>query len=819
MPLKHILRRLMRARMFTFITAVTLAVGMGANSAIFSVVEGILLKPLPYPHPENLVAMNHIAPGINFINAGTAPFLYFTYRDETRTFQNIAIWQSDSGTVTGLAEPQEVRCINITQEFLPALGIQPVLGRWFSPADMAPNAPLTVMLTAGYWQAKFGGDRSALGRNLILDGTPREIIGVMPADVGRYIDPKLALLLPLQLDRNKTFIGNFSYRGIARLKPGVTLASASADVVRMIPIAIRNFPPPPGFDVKMFEQARLAPQLRSFQEEVVGDIGSTLWILMGTIGVVLLIACANVANLMLVRADGRQHELAIRAALGAGWGRIARELLAESLAIGILGGVIGLALAYGAIRLLLAIAPANLPRLTDISIDPAVMLFTLAISLVAGLIFGLIPVIKYVGPRGVLASTLRAGGRSMSESKERHRMRGALVVVQIALALLLLIGSGLMIRTFQALRHVDPGFTHPDQLQTLSIFVPESEVRDPTAVVRMEQAIVDKIAAIPGVSSVGLSSGVPMNGGGWQDPIFPEDQTNTHGFPGLRHYKFVSPGLAGTMGNRLIAGRDFTWTDTYDRRPVAMVSENLARELWHDPAVAIGKRVRSTLNGPLREVVGVISDERDDGVNRPAPTIAYWPVIMDNFGGERVSVRRSLSYLVRSHRAGSQTLLKAIQQAVWSVDANLPLANVTTLRELYEKSLARTSFTLILLAIAGAMAMLIGLVGIYGVISYSVTQRTREIGIRLALGAEQAKLAKMFVGHGLVLAAIGVACGLAAALVLTRLMSSLLFEVKAVDPLTYAAVSASLIAAALLASYLPALRATKVDPVEALRAE
>ena len=818
MGLKHVLRRLLRAPMFTVVTAVTLAIGIGANSAIFSVIEGVLLKPLPYPQADRLIAVNHTAPGINFFDAGTAAFLYFTYREEGSSFQGTAMWQPDTASVTGLSEPEEVRCVNMTQEVLPLLGIRPVLGRWFSTADTSPGAPRTVMLTYGYWQAKFGGDRSVLGRNLILDGMPREIIGVMPAGF-RFLDQKPVLLVPLQLERGKTFLGNFNYRGIARLKPGVTLTQASADVARMIPIALGRFPFPPGWSLKMFEDARLAPQLRFLKQEVVGDIGGTLWILMGTIGTVLLIACANVANLMLVRADGRQQELAIRAALGAGWGRIARELLSESVAIGLMGGAIGLALAYGAARLLLAIAPANLPRLNDISIDPAVMLFTLAISVVAGLVFGLVPVVKYVGPRRALAGALRAGGRSLSENKERHRMRSALVVVQVALALMLLIGSGLMIRTFQALRRVDPGFTHPEQLQTMQISIPEAQVRDETAVVRMEQAILDTIAAVPGVSSAAASSVVPMLDTGWHDPVYAEDGASSQTIPKLRWYKFVSPGLLGTMGNRLVAGRDFTWTDVYGRRPVAMVSENMARELWHDPASAIGKRVRENLNGPWREVIGVVNDEREEGVNRPAPEMAYWPIIMDNFEGSKVSLRRSLDYVIRSNRAGSQSFMQAVQQAVWSVNGNLPLANVTTLQRVYEKSLARTSFTLVLLGIAGAMAMLIGLVGIYGVISYSVTQRTREIGIRMALGAEQNKLARMFVGHGLTLAAIGVVCGLVAAALLTRLMSSLLFEVNPVDPVTYVAVSASLIAAALLASYLPALRATKVDPVEALRAE
>ncbi len=818
MRLNHVLRRLMQAPMFTVVTAVTLAIGIGANSAIFSVIEGVLLKPLPYPESDRLIAVNHTAPGINFPNADMAPFLYFTYREEGRTFEDIAMWQDDRSSVTGLSEPEEVSDLLVTDAFLPLLRIPPVLGRWFSKEDDAPNAPKTVVLTYGYWQARFGGDRSVLGRNLVVDGAPREIIGVMPASF-RFGDAKPAMLLPFQLDRGKTFIGQFSYSGIARLKPGVTIGQASADMARMIPISMRKFPPFPGYTVKMFEDARLGPRLSLLKQDEAGDIGKTLWILMGMIGVVLLIACANVANLMLVRADGRQQELAIRAALGAGWGRIARELLAESIAIGVLGGAMGLVLAYGAVRLLLAIAPASLPRLNEISIDPAVVLFTLAISLVAGVLFGLIPVIRYVGPRRALAGALRSGGRSASESKERHRMRNALVVVQVALALLLLIGSGLMIRTFQALRRVNPGFSHPEQLETFRLYIPDTQVRDAIAVVRMEQAILDKIAAVPAVSSAALSTVMPMDGEGWRDPVYAEDKAYSQSMPPPRRFKFVSPGLLQTMGNRLEAGRDFSWTDLYECRPVAMVSENLARELWGNPAAAIGKRIRERLNAPWREVIGVASDEREDGVDRPAPETAYWPILMNDFEDGKASVRRSLNYVIRSKRAGSQSFLKALQQAVWSVNANLPLDRVTTAQAIYEKSMARTSFTLVLLAIAGAMAMLIGLVGIYGVISYSVTQRTREIGIRMALGAEQNKLARMFVGHGLVLAAIGVACGLAAAIALTRVMSSLLFEVSPVDPITYAAVSASLILAAVLASYLPALRATKVDPVEALRAE
>jgi putative ABC transport system permease protein len=817
MRFKHIVRRLMHVPMFTGIAVVTLAIGIGANAAIFSVIEGVLLKPLPYPRPEELVQIDHAAPGVNISNAGMAPFLYFTYRDETRTFQDIGMWRPDTLSLTGLAEPEQVPGLDVTDAVLPLLGVRPLLGRMFSQKDDSPGSPETVILTYGYWRSKFGGDVSVIGRRILLDGRAREVIGVMPERF-RFLDLKPALILPMQMNRNKVFLGNFSFSALARLKPGVTIAQANGDVARMISIALRKFPPFPGFTAKMFEEARLGPSLRPLKESLIGDIRSLLWVLMGTIGAVLLIACANVANLLLVRAEGRQQELAIRAALGAGWGQIARELLLESAALGVSGGVLGLGLAYGALHSLVALAPANLPRLDEIAIDGPVLLFTLAIALVAGVLFGLIPVIKYAGPH--LGTALRAGGRTVSGSRERHRARNTLVVVQVALALVLLISSGLMMRTFQALRNVPTGFIKPEELQTLRIFIPESQVRDPVRVVRMEQDIMNKVAAIPGVLSIGLTSLVPMTSQGWHDPIWADDRVyGETQIPPIRTFKFVSPGLLETMGNRLVAGRDFTWTDVYDKRPVAMVSENLARELWGNPGAAIGKRIRERLKAPWREVIGVISDERDEGVNVKAPAIALWPMLMDDFSGDPIFMQRTLAYVIRSSRTGSRGFLNEISQAVWSVNPNLPLASVRTLQEIYDRSLARTSFTVVMLAIAGAMALLLGLAGIYGVISYSVSQRTREIGIRLALGARNKEVTRMFVGHGLGLAGIGIGCGLVAAVALTRVMSSLLFDVSPVDPPTYAAVSLGLVATAVLASYVPALRATSVDPVVALRAE
>jgi predicted permease len=493
-------------------------------------------------------------------------------------------------------------------------------------------------------------------------------------------------------------------------------------------------------------------------------------------------------------------------------------MLLESLTLGALGGCLGLAMAYGALRVLVAKGPETLPRLGEIGIDPAALGFTLVISLLAGLLFGLIPAWKYAGPE--VAAALRGGGRSMSQSRERHRARNTLVVVQVALALVLLVGSGLMIRTFQALRSVQPGFTHPEQVQMLHITIPDSEVKDPERVMRMQNEMLDKLAAIPGVSSVAFGSAAPMEGFNNNDVLFEEDKSYAAGqIPPLRRYRNTTPGYFKTVGTPLVAGRDFTWTDLYQKRYVAMVSENMAREDWGTPAAALGKRIREGSKDPWREVVGVVGDVYDNGVQEKAPGIAYWPVMMDLFESDKVTATRFGAFLIRSNRAGTQSFLTEARQAIWSVDANLPVFLVRTMEDVYNGSMVRTSFTLALLAIAGFMALVLGVVGIYGVISYGVTQRTREIGIRMALGAQPAGLQRMFVQQGLLLAAIGASVGLAAAAALTHWMASLLFRTTALDPLTFGAVAALLILAAALASYLPSRRASMVDPIEALRTE
>jgi putative ABC transport system permease protein len=724
----------------------------------------------------------------------------------------------DSDSVTGVGEPEQVRAMRVTDGMIPILGVAPMLGRGFTRQDDSPGSPLTVMLMYGYWQRKFGGDRGVVGQTIKVDGKPRQIIGVMPKDFHFLDQEDPALLTPFQFDRAKIFLGNFSYTTVARLKPGVTIEQASTDVARMLPIVGRSFPPPPGFSLKMFEDAHLGPNITPLKSRVVGDIGKVLWVLMASIGLVLLIACANVANLVLVRMEGRRQELAIRVALGAGWSRIASELLLESVVLGLLGSVLGLGMAYGALRLLVAIAPHGLPRVNEIGIDGWVLLFTLGVSLLASLLFAAIPIFKYAGAR--LVAGLREGARGASQSREQHRARSVLVVVQVALALVLLICSGLMARTFAALTRVQPGFSAPQEIQTFLVSIPKSEVPEDENVPRKFEEILHKVAAVPGVSQAGLSTSIPLDGNSSFDPVFAEDRTYKPGeLAALRRFKWIAPGFLQTMGTPLVAGRDLTWTDIYNKTPVALISENMAREMWQSPAAALGKRVRVGNTDDWREIVGVVTDVYDDGMNKEPAKAAYWPIMMRNFEGEGVSVRRELSFALRTPRAGTESLMKEVRQAVWSVDANLPLADVRTVEYYYRTSMARTSFTLLMLGVAGAMALLLGTVGIYGVIAYSVSQRTREIGIRMALGAQRQELTGMFVRHGLLLTGIGVAFGLVAAFLSMRFLSSLLFGVKPVDLVTYGTVSIGLVATAMLASYLPSRRAATVDPVEALRGE
>jgi predicted permease len=813
----QVLRRLFRTPMFTFVTILTLALGIGANTAIFSVIEGVLLKPLPYPHPEQLISLTLTAPGINIKELTDSPSVYFTYREQNRSFLDVGVFTGNTVSVIGIAEPEQVRSLLVTDGVIPILGVSPALGRSFTRKDDSPGSPDTVILMDGYWRRRFSADRSIIGRRILIDGKAREVIGVMPRDF-RFLDMDVALIQPFRFDRSKTFLGNFSFDGVARLKPGVTLAAANADGARMLPIVNRSFQPAPGFSVKLFDQARIAPDFKPFQQTMIGDVGTVLWVLMGSIGVVLLIACANVANLLLVRAESRHLELAIRAALGASRVRIAGELLLESMTLAVLGGACGLLVAFGALRLLVAMAPAGLPRIADIAIDAPVLLFSLLVSVVAGLLFGSIPVFKHAGAR--LGTGMREGARGLSQTRERHRARNLLVVVQVALALVLLISSGLMIRTFRTMMQVQPGFANPAQVQTFTLSIPEGQVKEPEKVLRMQNDMLEQIRHVPGVSSAAMTSAVPMDGRNSSDVLFARNRVYKEGqLPPIRRFVFISPGFHATMGTPLVAGRDFTWTDLYRYTPVVLISESLAREYWRTPANALHHQVREGMNDPWREIVGVVGDVYERGLKEKPPTTVYWPPLLDNFWGDKPFIRRTASFVIRSPRTGSESFLKELRQAVWSVNPNVPVAAARTLDQIYRRSMARTSFTLVMMAIAAGMALLLGVVGIYGVIAYAVSQRTREIGIRMALGAQRRELTAMFVRHGILLTGAGAAIGLVVAFAVTRLLSSLLFHVSPADPVTYVLVSLGLIAIAALASYLPSRRAAAVDPSEALRAE
>ena len=816
--LRQVFRRLARAPIFTVITLITLAAGVGANTVVFSVLEGVLLKPLPYPRAEDLVGVWQTAPGLNIKDLNIAPSTYFIFREQNQSFVDVGAYQYDSVSITGVKEPEQVRALRVTDGTLPLLGVTPTLGRTFSRQDDTAGAPPTAVLSYAYWRRKFSADPTLIGRTIVLDGKAHQVIGILPKNFHFLDSDDRGVMLPMQWDRSDIRLGNYSYEALARLKPGVTLQQANADLARMQPIVMNSFPAPEGFSIKIFQQAQIGPNVRPLKQDVVGDVGNTLWVLMGSIGMVLLIACANVANLLLVRVEGRRQELAVRGALGASRGRLAAELLLESMVLGFLGSAIGLGLAYAALRVLVALAPDGLPRINEITINGPVLLFTLFVSLFSSVLFGCIPVLKYAGVR--LNTGIREGGRGLSQSKEQHRARGVLVVVQVSLALVLLICSGLMIRTFRALTKVDPGFSRPAELQTFRISILDTQVPDREQVVRMNEAILNKIKAIPGVSAVAWGSGIPMDGNSSNDPVFIADRTYADGaLPPIRRFKRAAPGFLETLGTPLVAGRLFTWADTYQHLPVAVVSENFARENWPNPGDALGKRIRVATTDDWREVIGVVGNIYDDGVSQPAPTTIFWPVLMDRFEGQKEYVARDVAFAIRTSRAGSESLMKDVREAVWSLTPNLPLSSVNTVDFFYKRSIARTSFTLIILGVAGSMALLLGVVGIYGVIAYSVSQRTREIGIRMALGAQTRALTSMFVRHGLRLTAIGVVFGVIAAIAVMRLMSTLLFNVSPVDPITYVVVCAGLVVPAWLASYLPSRRVASVDPVEALRGE
>ena len=826
--LRQALRGLLRRPTFTFAAVLTLALGIGATTAIFSVVYSVLIKPLPYPNASELVSIRHRARDTESLSASSN--MYLTYREENRTLASVGLWQAADATVTASGEPERVRALRVADGTLQALGVQPLLGRWFTPTEHADAAegPTPVIVSHAFWQRRFGGEEAALGRDISIEspggnGTLRlpqlsQVVGILPPDFA-FLDvtPPPDVILPVRLDLARQGHGIYAWNILARLRPDATLAAAQADLERMSPIWLDAWPPFPGRTIEQFADMRITPVVRPLQEDIVGGVASLLWAIMGAIGAVLLIACANVANLVLVRSDERRSELAVRAALGAVPSRIATELFAESLVLGAAGSALGLAIAYAGLRLLIAIGPSDLPRLEEIAVHGPVLAFTVAISLAATLVFGSIPALKHAG----VDAPLTGAARGSSASRERNRTRSALVVVQVALALVLVIGAALMIRSFQELRAVDPGFADPATIQTARLFVPTTEFPNAAQYTRMQREILERIEALPGVASAGFVSDAPIAYGGMTIDIAVEGRTWPPGQIPQTRVKFVSPGYFETMGTRLLAGRSVTWTDIETGGRVAVITEDYARRIAPEPASAVGQRIRFDVFGqdPWREVIGVVQSVHEDGLYAAPVGMVYWPVLTENLFQTAVVGTPSATFVVRSARAGTAGLAEELLQAVRSVSASIAVAQEGTMQSLYTRSLARTSFTLVLLGIAGAMALALGVIGIYGVIAYVVSQRTREIGIRSALGAEPRQLTRMFLLHGLALSGIGIAVGIVLAAALGGWLSSLLFGIEPTDRAAYVTAVGVIFVAAALASYLPARRAATLDPMETLRPE
>jgi predicted permease len=675
--------------------------------------------------------------------------------------------------------------------------------------DDVPGAPNRVVLTYGYWQQAFGGSVDVVGQSVVLNAAPYEVIGVLPASFS-LLDTKPQVLVPLRLNRASTHTGGFSFKGVARLKPGMTLAQANDDIARMIPHLTEQFPLDDGVTEQMWKEVGLAPNVRPLAEDVTGELNRPLWFLLGMVVMVLLIAWTNVANLLLVRAETRRTELAIRQAVGASRRRIACELLSESLTLGLTGGALGSLFAQAGIALLRWLAPAALPNVDRIAIEPVVLAATLTISVVTSLLFGLIPVFNV---RVFDSAALKETGHSTGDAPARHRTRHALVVAQLSLALVLMIVSGLMGRTFMAMRQIDPGYARSQDVLTFRIGLPAALVRERPRVNQTYEQIAERLRHVPDVAAVGLANSMPMDGAKTGAPIFIEDRP-VPGTPPTRWGKTIGPGYFEALGIPLIAGRHITWSDVIQQKPVWWISENLAREYWGEPSKAVGRRIGG-VPGDWFEIAGVVGNVREQGVTQPAPTTFY--MAMSARVGGQDSTSRDMIYVIRSSRVGTPGFVRELQQAVWSVNPNVPFANMRTMTEIQAASMAQTSFASVMLAVAAGVALLLALVGVYGMVSHIAAERTHEVGIRMALGAQGRDVRRLFLRRGVVLTLTGIGLGVGGSITVTPLMSGLLHGVASNDPATFIVVVLALGAASLLAMYLPVLRASLVDPVVALR--
>jgi putative ABC transport system permease protein len=807
--LRYGARMLLKNPGFTMVAVIALALGIGANTAIFSVVNSVLLRPLSYRDSERLVQLNHNYPKLD-LKASVSAIGYTHYRDHNQSFENMGAGTFWPVNLTGTGDPERLAGAAVTHTFLPTLGIEAARGRVFTPEEDQPGRNRVVVLSNGLWQRRFAADPNILGQTITLNGENYTIIGVMPPEfqLGREFGQVIDLFAPIaftteQLDVNR-WRNEFLFV-FARLKPNVTLPQAQTEMDTIAANVRRQFFG--GGDAN--DPGNWGLLLRSLRETVVGAIRPALQVLMFAVGFVLLIACANVANLLLARATVRQKEVAIRTALGASRWRVVRQLLTESVLLALVGGVLGLLIAYWGVRLLLSLNENLIPRANEIGIDGRVLAFTFGVSLLTGIIFGLIP--AWQSSKAELHETLKEGGRT-GVAHSRRWLRNSLIVFEVTSALVLLIGAGLLIKSFRRVQEVNPGF-NANNVLVMQVSLPNTKYQDPTQIDAFFQKVQQGISALPGVKSAGLSSTVPLSGMSSSGSFRIEGRA----VPPGQMAPWGSRWAAGasyfqTMNIPLIRGRYFDDRDVASASGVAIIDETMARKFWsnEDP---IGKRITfegGQSNPRWREIVGVVGHVKQTGLDGESPVQYYFPHRQRPTSGVFLVIRTNTE---------PQSLTAAVRGVIQSADKELPVFKVMTMEQMVENSTSQRRFSTILLGVFALVALILASVGLYGVMSYTVAQRTHEIGIRMALGASAADVKKLVVRQGMILVVAGVASGLLAAYGLTRLMASLLFGVRATDPLTFIMLPFALALVALLACYLPARRATKVDPMIALRYE
>lgn len=802
-------RGLIRRPLFTLVAGMTLAVGIAANTAIYTVVDGVLINPLPFPEAHQLVSYNHEAPelGVNVPVIPHSDGLFLHYLERAREVDAFSVMSNTNVTLVSDADPQQLDASMVTQEYFDVLGVHPFIGRGFAAGEDRPGAEPVVVLANSLWTQTFGGDPAVIGTLIEIDGVQRRVVGVMQSDFG-VLDEDV--WLPLEIDPDAPDAGSLSYIGLARLREGATAESADTEMHDLLVAFAED-----GEDdmVAGIMQAGLDSDVKPLKELLVEDVRPVLWVLLGTVGIVLLVACANVANLFLVRAEARHREQALRRAIGASRMDVFRQHMTESITLSLVAGVVAVGLASFGVKGLLALAPADLPQALRIGIDGSVLLFTLAISLASGILFGLLPAMGQGGRD--LSNALKDGGRSSTGGRERMRARNGLVVAQVAMALVLLVGSGLMLRSFNALRTVDPGFA-PDGVLTFTIGLPNAEYADASQVLDFHRQLDERLAAVPGVTSVGAANGIPLTGAKSASPMEPVDNPLPEGELGpMIEVRQVTPGYLGAMEIDLLEGRALAWDDQADGRRSVVISRAMAEAFWPGQS-AVGRFVRGQGSEHSWEVVGVAADVRFDSVEDDPLPMLYYPLLRGS--PEEPDSPLGIDLVLRT--AGDPlAAIEGARSALRAVDPKLPMINPRALRTVVENSLSATSFAVILLGIAAGVALLLGTVGLYGVVAYLVSRRTQEIGVRMALGAPAGTVLKSFVGQGLRLTAIGLVLGLIASIALGGAMTSLLYGVQANDPLTLAGTAALLALVSTAATWIPARRAARVDPVRALRSE